>query len=100
MRPDDEQQSRRVRLNASSGYSCDRLHYVWRAVDQEGEALDILVLRSRDKKLLPHLLCCFSQMNLDELNRFANNLARSFVIILIVKTVNALRVIGKVEKYV
>ncbi len=27
-----------------------RLHYLWRAVDQDGEALDILVQRHRDKK--------------------------------------------------
>ena len=39
-------------------------------------------------------------MNLDELNGFANNLARSFVIILIVETVNALRMIGKIKRYV
>ena len=50
--------------------------------------------------LLAHLICGLAQMNLDELNRFPNNLARSFVIILIVETVNALRVIGKIERYV
>ena len=27
-----------------------RLHYLWRAVDQDGDALDILVQRRRDKK--------------------------------------------------
>jgi putative transposase len=27
-----------------------RLHYLWRAVDQDGEVLEILVLRQRDKK--------------------------------------------------
>src|SRR5258705_12649304 len=46
------------------------------------------------------LLCGLSQMNIDELNRFANNPARSFVIILIVETVNALRMIGKIKRYV
>ena len=28
----------------------DRIHYFWRAVDQDGDVLDILVQRSRDKK--------------------------------------------------
>jgi len=27
-----------------------RIHYFWRAVDQDGDVLDILVQRSRDKK--------------------------------------------------
>jgi len=27
-----------------------RLHYLWRAVDQDGEGLDILVQRHRDRK--------------------------------------------------
>src|SRR6267142_2673024 len=27
-----------------------RLHYLWRAVDQDGDVLDILVQRRRDKK--------------------------------------------------
>jgi putative transposase len=27
-----------------------RLHYLWRAVDQDGDVLDILVQRNRDKK--------------------------------------------------
>jgi putative transposase len=27
-----------------------RLHYLWRAVDQDGDGLDILVKRRRDKK--------------------------------------------------
>src|SRR5260370_13857846 len=27
-----------------------RLHYLWRAVDQDGDVLDILVQRHRDKK--------------------------------------------------
>src|SRR6266850_1996999 len=39
-------------------------------------------------------------MSLDELDRFANNLARPSVIILIVETVNALGVIGKIKCYV
>jgi len=29
-----------------------RLHYLWRAVDQDGDVLDILVQRHRDRKLL------------------------------------------------
>ena len=28
----------------------ERLHYLWRAVDQDGEVLDILVQRHRDRK--------------------------------------------------
>ena len=27
-----------------------RIHYLWRAVDQDGDVLDILVQTSRDKK--------------------------------------------------
>lgn len=31
-------------------YSYGRLHYLWRAVDQDGDVLDILVQTRRDKK--------------------------------------------------
>ena len=33
-----------------------RLHYLWRAVDQDGDVLDILVQSRRDKKSSPEVL--------------------------------------------
>ena len=34
-----------------------RLHYLWRAVDQDGDVLDIMVQSSRDKKAAKKLFC-------------------------------------------
>ena len=36
---------------------CGECHYLWRAVDQDGDVLDIIVTRHRDKKATKRFFC-------------------------------------------